>query len=70
MSYSDRRSMGISAAGWVFRTAWVSCMACALASSGCKSPPIPVHDTGLQANPVRYLRYALRGETSGFYIEA
>jgi hypothetical protein len=50
--------------------AWLGCALSLLGFSGCKSQPIPVHDPGLQANPVRYLRYALRGETSGFYIEA
>lgn len=47
----------------------IGVLGCLLALVGCAEPPIPVQDEGLRANPVRYLRYTLRGKPSGFYVD-
>jgi hypothetical protein len=40
-----------------------------LGGPGCSEAPIPVQDEGLRENPIRYLRYTLRGKPSGFYVD-
>ena len=42
--------------------------ACLFGGVGCSSPPVPVRNENLKANPVRYLRYTLRGEPQGYHV--